>query len=106
VTLTRGLYYYLEEFYKNNTPGVDSFFKYYKKIKEMCEIEETLTDKNKIKEKLSRYFHYNNDGNGLIDSIRTTLNRFVSYNNRKEQLDILSMFLAIRIHGVINLNII
>jgi hypothetical protein len=25
----RGLYYYLEEFYKNNTPGVDSFFKYY-----------------------------------------------------------------------------
>jgi hypothetical protein len=57
VTSTRGLYYYLEEFYKNNTPGVDSFFKYYKKITEMCEIEETLTDKNKIKEKLSRYFH-------------------------------------------------
>jgi hypothetical protein len=61
---------------------------------------ETLTDKNKIKEKLSRYFHYNNDGNGLIDSIRTTLNRFVSYNKRKEQLDILSMFLAVRIHGI------
>jgi hypothetical protein len=100
VTTTRGFYYYLEEFYKNNTPGVDSFFKYYKKITEICEIEETLIDKNKIKEKLSRYFQYNNDGNGLIDSIRTTLNRFVSHNNSKEQLDIVSMFLAIRIHGV------
>jgi hypothetical protein len=65
VTTTRGFYYYLEEFYKNNTPGVDSFFKYYKKITEICEIEETLIDKNKIKEKLSRYFQYNNDGNGL-----------------------------------------
>ena len=37
----------------------------------MCEIEETLTDKNKIKEKLLRYFNYNNDENWLIDSIRT-----------------------------------
>ena len=49
----------------------DSFFKIYKKITEMCEIEETLTDKNKIKEKLLRYFNYNNDENWLIDSIRT-----------------------------------
>jgi hypothetical protein len=30
----------------------------------------------------------------------TALNRFVSHNNSKEQLDILSMFLAIRIHDV------
>ena len=52
----------------------DSFFKIYKKITEMCEIEETLTDENKIKQKLSSYFNYINDGNFLIDSIRTTLN--------------------------------
>ncbi len=55
-TSTRGLYYYLEEFYKNNTPGVDSFFKQYKKITEICEIEETLTDKNKLKKNYQGIF--------------------------------------------------
>ena len=64
-----------------------SFFKYYKKITEICGIEEKLTDKHKIKEKLSSYFNYINDRNGSIDSIRTTLNRFVSHDNSKEQLD-------------------
>jgi hypothetical protein len=47
---------------------------------------------------MMNHYHYIN--NGLIDSIRTTLNRFVSHDNSKEQLDILSMFLAIRIHDV------
>ena len=32
----------------------------------------------------NNFHQYNNDGNGLIDSIRTTLNRFVSHNNSKD----------------------
>jgi hypothetical protein len=33
----------------------------------MCEIVDNLTGKNIIKEKLSNFFNYNNDGNYLID---------------------------------------
>ena len=66
-----------------------------KKITETCEIEENLMDKIKIKEKFDDYFC--NDGNGLIDSIRTTLDRFINYQSSKEQLVILSLFLSIGI---------
>ena len=76
---------------------MDSFFKSYQKKTEACEIEEFQINKNEIKENLSKYFNFFNDGNGLIDSIRTILNRFISHQNSKEQLAILSLFLSVQI---------
>ena len=97
VTFTRSIYNYLDDFYKSDAPPVDSFFKSYKKIIETCNIQENTLNKRKINEKLFEHFAYQNDGMGMVDTIKTILNRFITHTNNKEQLQLLSIFLSIAI---------
>ena len=95
--LQEEFFFYLNEFYKTNTSSVESFFKVYKNITEVCDINEGVVSKLQINEKLFEYFKYGNDGMGMVDSIRTVLNRFANETNNNVELQLLSIFLSVTI---------
>ena len=96
VDFTKQIFEYLSNKYSDEAIPKDSFFCSYNKIISKCGLElNKIFSKTEINKNLNKYFGFENDRYGLVDSITTVLERFDHYREDGLALLLLSNLLAV-----------